>query len=313
VFNDRILLIKEAFMPADEIYVDPSITAPVIQVGGNCYQRQGPSNMPVNVTTPQGDYDDCSDCAGSPCTPTNLPDLYLSCDPYTGTITVCGNPGDIWSITTSGSCTGISFTPSSGTFPSGSGCKCQTITIKVEPSDTTQTCDVTFTSGTSTSQFVIYQMCDGCPGNVCTFIDPEKNPTTAIYNIGEILGRTCNCSFTYNCTTNLTCSDSGGSWGDAPGCSMPAPPNPCGSYEAQCSLACYVASGTEGYYSGSTWISYGLIAGKLYWSLNTLIGGPNGFYAFKDFSRDPTGVYIFPAAWGTCEIGLLSGSITIAT
>ena len=60
---------------SDQIYVDPSITAPVIKVGGECYQKVGGVPVAPNVSSVQGTFDDCGGCAYvDPCVnaPTSL-------------------------------------------------------------------------------------------------------------------------------------------------------------------------------------------------------------------------------------------------
>ncbi len=51
---------------SDQIYVDPSITAPVILVDGQCYQRVGGVLVPANVSSVQATFADCEGCGGVP-------------------------------------------------------------------------------------------------------------------------------------------------------------------------------------------------------------------------------------------------------
>ena len=52
---------------SDQIYVDPSITAPVIKVGGECYQKVGGVPVAPNVSSVQGTFDDCGGCGEANC------------------------------------------------------------------------------------------------------------------------------------------------------------------------------------------------------------------------------------------------------
>jgi hypothetical protein len=53
---------------ASDIFVDPSVTDPVIKVGGICYYRQEESGQPVNVDEIDEGYDSCDECVPAPCT-----------------------------------------------------------------------------------------------------------------------------------------------------------------------------------------------------------------------------------------------------
>ncbi|MDA8378928.1 MAG: hypothetical protein M0Z50_18200 [Planctomycetia bacterium] len=50
---------------AGSIYVDPSVTASVIKVGGVCYERVGPSLVAAGSYTIQGQYGSCTACSSS--------------------------------------------------------------------------------------------------------------------------------------------------------------------------------------------------------------------------------------------------------
>jgi hypothetical protein len=180
---------------ASDIFVDPSVTDPVIKVGGICYYRQDASDQPVNVDEIDDTFDDCYDCEPAPCECAETDTSDRTCTFPAGGATVTPTGG--------GSPTVVTWTAGSFTLHEGTPDSCSYI------------------AQSAPIQFTI----DGVPGFASpdiilgTYTDPEGNTICAW--LGQIgLGSPGNFLLwtkstgsdidgTYALTPNYSCTYSG--------------------------------------------------------------------------------------------------------
>ncbi len=195
---------RKGWFMSDEIYVDPSINAPVIKVSGECYQKVGGVPVAPNVSSVQGAFDDCGDCEGG-CTMSPSEIALASGVSGSGSTKVCGlAPNTTYNLSTSGTCTSITLPTQITTDSSG----CATITFT--SSSTSQTGDVCTIGvvGASCTTQVVFGGCsnpasNNHPSATVTFTFNAPPPSDASCTPSSS-GYGCACTSTYDgqCTVS---------------------------------------------------------------------------------------------------------------